>query len=118
VPLGIKEVGAPRISRQSKHEGGNVSPTPRPPLHPGTQFCQRLSRTQDHSAAGRIMSKKISNDPIGNRTRVSPIRLCFHKSTKRVLRRISIATCFGCNDSHRGAAQKNMATADRTTECC
>ena len=29
---------------------------------PGTHFCYRLSRHQGHSAAGRIMSMKISND--------------------------------------------------------
>jgi hypothetical protein len=47
-----------------------VSPTHRPHLPPGnipgTHFCQRLSRAQDHSAAGRIMPKKNSSD-IGNR---------------------------------------------------
>ena len=35
---------------------------------PGTHFCQRLSRPQGHSASGRIMSMKNSNDTIGNRT--------------------------------------------------
>ena len=48
----------------------------RPPLPPGnipgTHFCQRLSRPQGHSAAGRIMSMKNSNDTIGNRTRDLP----------------------------------------------
>jgi len=63
-----------QISRQSAHEGGKVvSPTHRPPLPPGnipgTHFCQRLSQPQGHSAAGRIMSMKNSNDTIGNRTR-------------------------------------------------
>jgi hypothetical protein len=53
-----------QISRQSGHEGGKVvSPTHRPPLPqtniPGTHFCQSLSQPQGHSAAGRIMSKKI-----------------------------------------------------------
>ena len=37
-----------------------------------TQFSYRLSQPQGHSAAGRIMSMKISNDTIGNRTRVVP----------------------------------------------
>ena len=50
-----------------------VSPTHRPPLPPrdipGTHFCQRLSRPQGHSAAGRIMSMKNSSDTNGNRTR-------------------------------------------------
>ena len=36
---------------------------------PGTHFCRRLSRPQGHSATGRIMSIKNSNDTIGNRTR-------------------------------------------------
>ena len=66
-----------QISRQSAHEGGKVvSPTHRPPLPPGnipgTHFCQRLSQPQGHSAAGRIMSMKNSNDTIGNRTRDLP----------------------------------------------
>jgi len=32
-------------------------------------FCYRLSQPQGHSAAGRIMSMKNSNDTIGNQTR-------------------------------------------------
>ena len=35
-------------------------------------FCQRLSQPQGHSAAGRIISMKNSNDTIGNRTRDLP----------------------------------------------
>jgi hypothetical protein len=38
----------------------------------GTHFCWRLSRLQDHSAAGRIMSMKNSSDTIWNRTRDLP----------------------------------------------
>jgi hypothetical protein len=43
-PLGLQEVEAPRISRQSAHEGVKVgSPTHRPPLSPGditdNYFC-------------------------------------------------------------------------------
>jgi len=62
-----------QILRQSAHESGKVfSPTNRPPLSPGnisgTYFCYRLS----HSAAGRIMSMKNSNDTVGNRTRDLP----------------------------------------------
>jgi hypothetical protein len=33
-PLGLQEVETPSISIQSAHEGGNVSPTHRPPLLP------------------------------------------------------------------------------------
>ena len=39
---------------------------------PGTHFCLSLSRTQNHSGARRIMSMKISNDTMGNRTRDIP----------------------------------------------
>jgi hypothetical protein len=43
-PLGFQEAEAPRMSRQSAHEGGKVvSPTHRPSLTPGkipgTHFC-------------------------------------------------------------------------------
>ena len=51
--------------------GKFVSLTNRPPLSPGntpgTHLCQRLSRSQGHSATGRIMSLKNSNETIGNR---------------------------------------------------
>jgi hypothetical protein len=44
----------------------------RPPFIPrkilSTHFCQRLSRLQGHSAAGRIRSIEKSNDLPGNRT--------------------------------------------------
>jgi hypothetical protein len=51
-----------QILRQSSHEGGKVvSPTHQLPLPPGnipgTHFCQRLSRPQVHSAAGRIVNE-------------------------------------------------------------
>jgi len=44
----------------TEQDGGKVvSLTRRPPLTPGnipgTHFCQRLSRPQDHSATGRII---------------------------------------------------------------
>jgi hypothetical protein len=38
----------------------------------GTNFCQRLSRPQGHSATGRIISMKNFNKSIGNRTRDLP----------------------------------------------
>jgi len=54
-----------------------VSLTHRPPLPPGntpgTHFCQRLSRPQDHSEIGRIISVKNSNDTLWNRTSDLPI---------------------------------------------
>jgi hypothetical protein len=65
-----------QILRQSAHESGKVvSPKHRPPLPlgniPVTHLCQRLSRPQGHSAAGRIMSMK--NDNIRNRSRDIPV---------------------------------------------
>jgi hypothetical protein len=49
-----------------------VSLTRRPPFTrrkiPGTHFCYRLSRPQDHCAAGRIRSIEKSNHLIGNQT--------------------------------------------------
>ena len=39
---------------------------------PGTRSCWRLGQPKGHSAAGRIMSMKIFNDTIGNRTRDLP----------------------------------------------
>jgi hypothetical protein len=73
-PLGLQEVEAPRISRQSAHECGKVgSSTHRPSLPPGdspvTHSCLRLSEHQAHSVAGRIKSMKNSTDPTGNQTR-------------------------------------------------
>src|SRR5215469_11764663 len=75
-PEGSRRLGS-QILKQSAHEGGKVvSPTHRPPLPPGnipgTHFCWRVGQPQGHSAAGRIMSMKNSNDTIGNRTRDLP----------------------------------------------
>jgi len=59
-------------------DGGKVvSLTHWPPLPPGntpgTHFCWRLSRPQGHSAIGRIMSMKNSNDAMWNRTSDLPV---------------------------------------------
>jgi len=60
--LGVPKGCGSQISRQSPHEGGEVSPKHRLPLPPGnisgTHFCQRLSLPQKNSAAGRIISIK------------------------------------------------------------
>ena len=67
-----------QISRQSAHDCGNiVSPTHQPPLPPGniynSHFCRRLSQSQDHSAAGRFITIKNSNDGNGKWTRYLPV---------------------------------------------
>ena len=66
-----------KISRHWAHEGGKVvSPKHRPPLPPRKcswySFLLDAGLFQGHSAAGRIMSIKYSNDTIGNRTRDLP----------------------------------------------
>jgi hypothetical protein len=67
-----------QISRQSTHvDGKAVSLTHRLPLPlgntSGTHFYYSLSRPQGHSAGGRIMSNKTSNDTIKNRNRELPV---------------------------------------------
>ena len=47
----------------------------------GNLFCWRLSRPQDHSAAGGIISVKNSIDIIGNRTRDLPACGAEHQPT-------------------------------------
>jgi hypothetical protein len=63
-----------QISRQSAHKRDKVvRPTHRPPLPPRRYSCYSFlleaESTLGHSAAGRIMSMRNSNDTIENRTR-------------------------------------------------
>jgi hypothetical protein len=68
-PWGFQEVKAPRF--QDTRHMKVVIPTHRLPLLPwnirGTHFCYRLSRSQGHSATGRITSMKNSKDTLENR---------------------------------------------------
>ena len=57
------------VVRFSALHTGRLNP---PGNIPGTHFCLRVSRPQDHSAAGMIMSINNSNDAIENRTRALP----------------------------------------------
>jgi hypothetical protein len=73
--VGVQEVEASKIARQSAQEGGKVvSPAHRPPLLsrevPWYSFLLEAESTP--SAAGRIKSLKNSSDSIGNRTRDLP----------------------------------------------
>jgi hypothetical protein len=70
-PLGLRDVEAPKFSLDNRlTDGGEVvSLTRQPPSTTrkitGTHFCWKLSRSQGHSAAGRIRSVEVSNDLIG-----------------------------------------------------
>jgi hypothetical protein len=73
--VGLQEVEAHRISRQSAHEGGKVvSPTHRPPLPPGrTPVLISGSESTTGPKCGRKDKvNEKSRWPIGNRTRDLP----------------------------------------------
>jgi hypothetical protein len=76
-PEGSRKLRFPDYMTTAQDGGKVVSLThrlPSPPGNaPGTHFCWRLSRPQGHSAIGRIMSMKNSNDTIWNRTSDLPI---------------------------------------------
>ena len=59
----MKEIRLSALRTRRLYLPGNIA---------GTYFCQRLSRHQGHSAAGRITSMKNSSDTIGNRNRDLP----------------------------------------------
>ena len=75
---GLRVVEAPTISRQSRHiQVTRLSALCSDRFYPsedtpGTYFCWRMRRPQSRSAAGRTMSMKNHNDPVGNRTRDLP----------------------------------------------
>ena len=76
-PWGFQEIESPRfqdnrhmevVGLLTLHTGWLY-----PPWNiPGTHFCYRLSQPKGHSAAGRIVSMKNSNDTLGNRTHDLP----------------------------------------------
>ena len=76
-PEGSRELRFPDFTTTAQNGGKVASLRHRPPLPPGntpgTHFCSKLTRPQGHSATGRIMSLKDSNDNIGNRTRDLPV---------------------------------------------
>ena len=76
-PEGSRNLRFPDFMTMAQDGGKVVSLTHRPPLPPGntlgTHFSWRVSRPQGHSATGRIMSLKNSNDNIGNRARDLPV---------------------------------------------
>jgi len=76
-PSGFQEAEAPTFQDSQHMQVVRLSALCAGHLYPpgsiaGTHFCYRLSQPQGHSAAGRIMSKKNSNDIIGNKTRDLP----------------------------------------------
>ena len=86
-PVGSRKLRFPDYVTTAQDGGKIVSLTHRlflPPGNtPGTHFCYRMSRHQGHSAIGRIISMKDSNDTIWNRTRdlqncsAAPEPLCY-----------------------------------------
>ena len=77
-PEGSRKLRFPYFMTTAQEVGKVVSLTHRPHLPPGnipgTHFCWRLSRPQGHSAIGRIMSMKNSNDTVWDRT--SDLSIC------------------------------------------
>ena len=77
-PEGSRKLRFPDFMTTAQGGGRVVSLTHWPHLPPvnppGTHFCWRMSRPQSHSAIGRIMSMKISNDAIWVRT--SDLLIC------------------------------------------
>ena len=65
-PVCTRKLKFPDFMTTAQGGGKVVSVTHRPHLHPGnspgTHFCLRMSRHQGHSAIGKIMSMKNSND--------------------------------------------------------
>ena len=76
-PKGSKKLRFPDFMTTVQGGGKIVSLTHPPPLppgnSPGTHFCWRLIRPKGHSAIGRIVSMKNSNETIWNRTNDLPI---------------------------------------------
>ena len=76
-PLGLQEVKFQKFLDSRHMKAVNLSGLRTGRLYSprdssGTNFCQRLSLPQGHSAARRIKSMKNPTDPIGNRTRGFP----------------------------------------------
>ena len=99
-PEGCRNLRFPDFMTTAQDGGKVVSLTHRPPLPPGntpgTHFCYRLSRPQGHSATGKILSMKNSNDTSWDRTSDLPIcsttpRYRFHIMTTNFLFSCGIA---------------------------
>jgi hypothetical protein len=70
-PLGLQELEAPRISKQSAYESGKVvNPIHQLPVPPTRylwySFLLEAESTLGHSAVGRIKSMKNPNGPTGH----------------------------------------------------
>ena len=87
-PEGSRKLRFPDYMKTAQDSGKVVSLTHRPPLppgnDPGAHFCYSMRRPQGHSAIGRIISLRNSNDTIWDRTSdlpicsTAPYPLCHH----------------------------------------
>ena len=95
---GLDRLWGFQITWQSTHEGGKgIShthrPLPPPGNIPGTHFCFMLSRSQDHSAAWRMMSMENSNNTIVNWTLYLPVCGAVPQPTAQCLWEITPKIC-------------------------
>jgi ssDNA-binding Zn-finger/Zn-ribbon topoisomerase 1 len=108
-PIGLWDVKAPTLFRQSAHGwwwGCQPYAPASHPLPPGRLLVlisvKRPSRLQDHSAAGRIRSTEKSNDLIGNQTRNFPacntVPQCTHHNLITPLSVVTLSVCVYCAD--------------------
>jgi hypothetical protein len=89
-PLGCETSSLPHFLENRFTDGGEVVRLVRqrpfiPRKIPGTHFCQRLSRPQGHSAAGRIMSIKNATTSSGiEPANFRPVTQCLNKRSYHV----------------------------------
>ena len=92
----------------------------RPPLPPrdipGTQFCQRVSRHQRHSAAES--KKKTTNHPVGNRTRDLPAQSTAPPHTSLFVSHMTLSSWRENAGREKETQDVKMQTAGRNEYTC
>jgi len=125
-PWGFQEFGAPIFQDNGAHECRKIKPTFHPSLPlwniPGTHFCQRLGRTQRHSAAGRTKTMTNSNDSIepANFRLVAqclgqlPHRHCLLSCIRKTVWCLAVTKC--CDEVNIRGQTQAANLASKTTE--